>query len=511
MSTIHKASLAYVAILFMAPVVILSAGVFEMVVIATPEAVAHLENINIEILIYEDDKIEDAIIKFINKNIPIVAIYKNAWKRYPEVKKRIRQEGGNRFLYDPLDPIELDYACQECTSSIVLARHSALLASMSHKALFAPRTDKPLNRRALLKAPLKGLLDYYPAPILLQEEVCRSWKYCTNCVDSCPFDAISGKPPQVNLDRCVGCGICTGACPFGLLFMPQYNIEAFSYYLSILRKTFKEPAHLVIACRDSLDNITPPTEKVQDTFFLGVDCPGWITDLHIVLAKSMGFNIIFYCEEDNLQKCGGKEIYEKRFMKLKNLGIIINIIMDNKKLINILKQKINYNLVEFDIKSIVKNKLYIYNIIKNINNNNILEFNDPIVGFVNVDETKCLLCDACSLMCPTGALKLIKNNDNILLKFYHDKCISCGICEKICPYKAIKLEYKYDSKYINNPKLLANDEIARCRICGKPIGSIKHIKALEKKLRESGVDEWVIQQLWLCNECKLKALLNKNN
>ncbi|MBN2605461.1 MAG: 4Fe-4S binding protein [Bacilli bacterium] len=46
---------------------------------------------------------------------------------------------------------------------------------------------------------------------------------CNPCSTSCPFDAISigediNKPPQVDFEKCTGCGICVYSCP-GLAIM----------------------------------------------------------------------------------------------------------------------------------------------------------------------------------------------------------------------------------------------------------------------------------------------------
>ena len=43
------------------------------------------------------------------------------------------------------------------------------------------------------------------------------------CAEACPSGAMSLDPStgiaSVERERCIGCGACTGACPFGVLFM----------------------------------------------------------------------------------------------------------------------------------------------------------------------------------------------------------------------------------------------------------------------------------------------------
>jgi len=46
---------------------------------------------------------------------------------------------------------------------------------------------------------------------------------CNPCVDSCPFDAISMKDinalPEIDYNKCIGCGKCVGICPGLAIFL----------------------------------------------------------------------------------------------------------------------------------------------------------------------------------------------------------------------------------------------------------------------------------------------------
>jgi NADP-reducing hydrogenase subunit HndC len=44
---------------------------------------------------------------------------------------------------------------------------------------------------------------------------------CTNCVDTCPVDAISGEPKEVHeidADLCISCGACVETCPVDAIY-----------------------------------------------------------------------------------------------------------------------------------------------------------------------------------------------------------------------------------------------------------------------------------------------------
>ena len=59
-------------------------------------------------------------------------------------------------------------------------------------------------------------------------------------------------------------------------------------------------------------------------------------------------------------------------------------------------------------------------------------------GAVVVDATACTLCQACTGVCPTGAL--IDNPETPMLRFTESACVQCGLCAATCPEDAITLE-----------------------------------------------------------------------
>ncbi|MBN1838058.1 MAG: 4Fe-4S binding protein [Spirochaetales bacterium] len=59
------------------------------------------------------------------------------------------------------------------------------------------------------------------------------------CVLACPTGAVSrlapGKPVLVDEERCIGCGMCVQACPFGVMAMSPTGKTAFKCDLCITR------------------------------------------------------------------------------------------------------------------------------------------------------------------------------------------------------------------------------------------------------------------------------------
>jgi len=57
------------------------------------------------------------------------------------------------------------------------------------------------------------------------QDTCRQCPHPVSCQLACPHDAIEVIPPAnarvVNVDKCVGCGICTQACPWGMMSLDK--------------------------------------------------------------------------------------------------------------------------------------------------------------------------------------------------------------------------------------------------------------------------------------------------
>ena len=53
------------------------------------------------------------------------------------------------------------------------------------------------------------------------------------------------------------------------------------------------------------------------------------------------------------------------------------------------------------------------------------------------NEDKCVMCGACTGICPTGALYL--ERPSMEVKFDGDQCIVCQLCTKVCPMQAMEV------------------------------------------------------------------------
>ncbi|MGI6119370.1 MAG: 4Fe-4S binding protein [Desulfosporosinus sp.] len=53
------------------------------------------------------------------------------------------------------------------------------------------------------------------------------------------------------------------------------------------------------------------------------------------------------------------------------------------------------------------------------------------------NEDKCVMCGACTGICPTGALYM--ERPSMEVHFDEDQCIFCKLCLKVCPMEAMEV------------------------------------------------------------------------
>ncbi|MGC8495457.1 MAG: NIL domain-containing protein [Syntrophobacteraceae bacterium] len=63
----------------------------------------------------------------------------------------------------------------------------------------------------------------------------------------------------------------------------------------------------------------------------------------------------------------------------------------------------------------------------------------PLAQDIRWREERCIECSACTSICPTGALSLIR--PEMRVAFLDEKCIACELCIATCPYKAMEIVF----------------------------------------------------------------------
>jgi len=123
-----------------------------------------------------------------------------------------------------------------------------------------------------------------------------------------------------------------------------------------------------------------------------------------------------------------------------------------------------------------------------------------------VDNDKCTLCGACARSCPYGALEMESEPRQPRLLLRMNACQGCFNCTYACPEGAI-LGFEPLIAY-NGYRTLAYDELAKCVVCGAPVGPRRRLEKLERELVKGGMEpEKARRTVRLCAECRLRGLV----
>lgn len=105
-----------------------------------------------------------------------------------------------------------------------------------------------------------------------------------------------------------------------------------------------------------------------------------------------------------------------------------------------------------------------------------------------VNEEGCVGCEACSHVCPSGAITISDNLADRVRTIRRDsgKCIFCGLCETHCiTHEGVKLsDQLYDLAVFDRDILIEvqERELITCRNCGAIITTRDHMAFMHHKL-----------------------------
>jgi ferredoxin len=128
-----------------------------------------------------------------------------------------------------------------------------------------------------------------------------------------------------------------------------------------------------------------------------------------------------------------------------------------------------------------------------------------------VDPAKCTLARACVNACPTHAWRFDEPRQALELRSI--ACVNCGLCVQVCPEGAITLAPAIPlAAQALDWQVQVRDELVACLKCGKPVGNLKAIQAVEAKLGALGAlaDTFAGSRrdlLRMCQNCRAVAAM----
>jgi ferredoxin len=134
-------------------------------------------------------------------------------------------------------------------------------------------------------------------------------------------------------------------------------------------------------------------------------------------------------------------------------------------------------------------------------------------GKITVDADACTLCQACTGVCPTGAL--LDNPETPMLRFTESACVQCGLCAATCPETAITLTPQIDFEAWDTPRQVLHEEPPFCCTgCGTPFATRSGIERVQSRL----ADHWMfsgdegaqrLKVLEMCEDCRVEEVVKQ--
>ena len=134
-------------------------------------------------------------------------------------------------------------------------------------------------------------------------------------------------------------------------------------------------------------------------------------------------------------------------------------------------------------------------------------------GRVEIDQTACTLCMACTSACPSAAV--VDTPGEPKLRFVESACVQCGLCVNTCPENALKLVSQIDfTPKAMQPITLYEEEPFNCVECGTPFATQSTIDRIKGQLAGKHTmfaDAERSRIMEMCDKCRIEFQANSIN
>lgn len=325
---------------------------------------------------------------------------------------------------------------------------------------------------------------------------------CNKCLEVCPNKSLSFQNGSWQVADCLYCGLCVAACPNNVFKLDEDH----------LLSQCSSNNSLLITCSPLWEKI-----KTRDKDIMKINCLSQLYPELILKLSADSQQVIIYINPDQCSECLNfsyfpllKEI--KKFpLSIENLNFITNLknlkpfLTKNKtkeknnqqnsrrlflkSIFNSAKevpqQLINSTFSSLaietddtnnhnenkkstpDTKSTFTKRKLVYDLLQNKPNGI-----DPnrTLPYKNLRIDNCNFCGACTKLCPTKALTIVKDDaDRKKLIFQPKLCTECDICQDICFFQGISWDNELTiADFLNNqPTPLLSTAKRTCSSCGQ--------------------------------------------
>ncbi|WP_120951682.1 4Fe-4S binding protein [Helicobacter sp. L8] len=350
----------------------------------------------------------------------------------------------------------------------------------------------------------------------------RRVECCGKCSEVCPTEAITKLDPQIaqekgiecadnrhlviNHQACVDCGKCISVCPSGSLSYSSFSLEC----VQEVAKLYRGYIPLLLDHKAELPTI--PLKKEILPLCLNLNTLEQVALL--TLLQESGAQVVIYAPQElGIGTLQSIALLNGIYAQLHQQEAIL-LASDLESLQGCLQRAQRLESTHFTPPSIpahTKRDLFAQRLKHAIAQGDYGRV--PSASFIRYGHieinSNCTLCLSCVGACNTNALSVDGNTYTLL--FNPSLCTTCGYCEATCPEKDC-LHLERDGIALNPsyfaPKIMAQDSLFGCKMCGKPIGTTKSVQKIAQMMtpRFQG-DARRIATLYACPDCKVKIML----
>jgi ferredoxin len=288
------------------------------------------------------------------------------------------------------------------------------------------------SRRSLLTFTLP---EYHAAPSI-DVSLCAASDGCQACVSTCPRGALSFADGTIihDLAACEPCGICVTSCPTGAISNAAVTSTQLEAQISaLLEPSIGPPGFRGIAflCSRATEPVSQP-----GWFPVTVPCTGMVTPAWMLAPLMMraGAVSVIPCSTSGCALANDEAVSRR----IDYCGeLLTELGLDPHRVRRAATGEIPEPLSRVPMADAfgpmgAVDVLSALSTISKRAGRSITHTASP-VGLVAIDGQACTACGMCTRICPTGALVLEPDRDEISITFDPTLCVACGQCTSVCP------------------------------------------------------------------------------